>query len=103
MKTIKRLFSLMMILFSAIFLFGCTNPNGGEQPEQPEEPEFLSPETFDAYAHEIAVLYIEGDEMSINYLFVNPEDYGFEHYEPTLPVPSTVWNCIYKDRGIEYP
>ena len=89
MKTIKRLFSLMMILFSAIFLFGCTNPNGGEQPEQPEEPEFLSPDTFDDYAHEIAVLYIEGDEMSINYLFVNPEDYGFEHYEPTLPVPST--------------
>ena len=77
MKTLRRIFSLVMIAFAGFALVSCDT----------DKP--LDPSTFDEYANEIVELYLEGDEMSVNYLFVNPEQFGFEHYEPKLPVPST--------------
>lgn len=77
MKTLRRIFSLVMIAFAGFALVSCDT----------NKP--LDPSTFDEYANEIVELYLEGDEMSVNYLFVNPEQFGFEHYEPKLPVPST--------------
>lgn len=81
MKTIKRLFGLFLIMITTLVISGCTKPG----------VKYLDPSTFDAYANEVAVLYIEGDEMSINYLFVNPEEFGLEHYEPSLPVPGVYY------------
>ncbi len=43
---------------------------------------------FEQFMDELFVLIFEGDQMSINFFFKNPEDYGLEHYEAELPVAS---------------
>lgn len=48
----------------------------------------LDPSTFDEFAAKIFNLAMGGDEMSSNYLFEHPENYGLERYEPSLPTPS---------------
>ena len=42
-------------------------------------------EEFEQFMDELFVAIFEGDQMSINFFFVNPEDYGLEHYEAELP------------------
>ena len=39
---------------------------------------------FDALMDELFIAIFAGDQMSINFFFVNPEDYGLEHYEASL-------------------
>ena len=43
--------------------------------------------TFDDFSASILYMLISGDELSLNYYFEHPEDYGLEHAEPTLPTP----------------
>ena len=38
-------------------------------------------EEFQAYAEEMFVYLMEGDQSTINIFFVNPDNYGFEHYD----------------------
>ena len=48
----------------------------------------LDPATFDDTTKEMFYLLLGNDELSINYLIANREDYGLEYYEPSLPTPS---------------
>ena len=41
---------------------------------------------FDVFLDDFLVLLFEGDQMSINFFFVNPENYGLEHYDAELPI-----------------
>ena len=47
-------------------------------------------EEFEQYMDEFLVAMFEGDQMSINFFFVNPENYGLEHYEADLPTYSAM-------------
>ena len=44
-------------------------------------------ETFDDFAASVLYMLINGDELTLNYYFEHPEDYGLEHFEPSLPTP----------------
>lgn len=79
MRRIKRFliiaFSFLIVMFGA----GCSEENcQGE----------LDPETFDSFAEQVFQLLIGQDELTVNYLFEHPENFGLEHYEPYLPTPS---------------
>ena len=41
-------------------------------------------EEFEAFTEELLIAIFEGDQMSINFFFNNPEDFGLEHYEATV-------------------
>ena len=40
---------------------------------------------FEDYMAELLIAIFEGDQMSVNFFFNNPENYGLEHYEAGLP------------------
>ncbi len=46
------------------------------------------PSTFDQTTKEMFAMLIGGDELTINYLIQNREEYGLEYFEPSLPTPS---------------
>lgn len=71
----------LLIVISILLLFNLSSCNINSN-------ETLDPSTFDDFAAKIFNLAMGGDEMSSNYLFEHPENYGLEHYEPSLPTPS---------------
>lgn len=77
MKFIKRIFVAILALFVIITTFSCGTPPKRDASE------------FDDFADSVLTLVIGSDELSINYFFKNPEDYGIEHGEPYLPKPTT--------------
>ena len=79
MKNLKRFFLGIVILAIALLLPGC---GGTQSPER-------DPATFDEFADSIFQLVLSGDELSSNYLFEDPTKFGLEHYEPSLPTPSS--------------
>ena len=46
-------------------------------------------EEFETYLDEFLVEYFEGDQLSVNIFFENPEDFGLTHYEPKWYTYST--------------
>lgn len=77
LRTCKRLFIILCISLSVIFTVGCEESCNQE----------LDPETFDDFTSQILKLLIGGDELTLNYYFENPENFGLEHSEPSLPTP----------------
>ena len=45
-------------------------------------------EEFKQFMDELFVAIFEGDQMSINFFFVHPENYGLDHYDAELPFAS---------------
>jgi len=41
-------------------------------------------EEFEAFTEELLIAIFEGDQMSINFFFNDPSQYGLEHYEATI-------------------
>ena len=79
MKNLKR-FLFGIVLIAVVFLIpGCGLNQSTES----------DPATFDEFADSIFNLVLSGDELSSNYLFEHPENFGLERYEPSLPTPST--------------
>ncbi len=76
MKKLRKILCLLLIVMAAIFGSSCDSCAGE-----------LDPSTFDAFSETIFHLLIDGDELTLNYLFEKPEDFGLEHSEPTLPTP----------------
>ena len=76
MKFIKRIFVAILALFVIITTSSCGTPKRDAS-------------EFDDFADSVLTLVIGSDELSINYFFKNPEDYGIEHGEPYLPKPAT--------------
>lgn len=78
MKKIRRFLIISLIVICAFFGASCdSNSCQGE----------LDPSTFDDFSNQVFALVLGQDEFTINFLFENPENYGLEHYEPTLPTP----------------
>ena len=42
-------------------------------------------EEFEQFMSELLIAIFEGDQMSVNFFFNNPENFGLEHYEAGLP------------------
>lgn len=80
-KKIKRSILLFVVFLFTICLGGCTffdNLFSGTK----------DPSTFDETTKEMFYLILGNDELSINYLINNREEFGLEYYEPSLPTPS---------------
>ncbi len=77
-KILKHFLTFIALVLMTITLASCKIKY--------EEP--LDPATFDDFSGKIFDLLMQGDEMSSNYLFEHPEDYGLERAEPSLPIPS---------------
>ena len=73
MKNIKRIVCSLILVLSFIVLSGC-------RIEQPKE-------NFVPFTDSIFRTLVGNDELTSNYLFNNPEDFGLERYEPSLPTP----------------
>lgn len=79
MRKIKRFISIFLIIFAIFFSVSCTDESCSQE---------LDPDTFDEFAAGVFELLIGQDELTCNYYFENREDFGLEHYEPSLPKPS---------------
>lgn len=75
-KKIKYLLTSLIIIITSIFLTSCDDC----VIEQ-------SKENFKPFTESIFRTLIGEDEFTSNFLFNNPEDYGLERYEPSLPLP----------------
>lgn len=73
----KAFFIWIFLVVSVFGLSSCVPKNAPK----------LDPSTFDNFASNIFLMVMGGDEMSSNYLFEHPEDFGLERYEPGLPTP----------------
>lgn len=79
MKNLKRILIITFSCLLVTFSVGCDKNNcQGE----------LDPDTFDDFAKSVFQLVVGQDELTINYLFENPEDFGLSHYEPYLSTPA---------------
>ena len=78
MRKLKRLFIIGLCCLFAMFAIGCDSENCQSE---------LPVETFDEFTEQVFQLLIGQDELTVNYLFENPENFGLEHYEPSLPTP----------------
>lgn len=76
MKTFRKIF-IIVISFVCLFFSASCEDCSRE----------MDNETFDDFAASVLYMLISGDELTLNYYFENPEDYGLEHSEPTLPTP----------------
>jgi uncharacterized protein (DUF885 family) len=76
----KMIKSLVIVLFLLIGFF-CSGCNLWKKVHYDSS-------TFDAFSQKIFQTLFSGDDMDINYLFQNPENYGLERGEPSLPTPS---------------
>lgn len=74
---IKRFFILTITLVITIFGCSCDTSCEGE----------LDPATFDSFTESLFQTLIGQDELTSNFLFEHPENFGLEHYEPSLPTP----------------
>ncbi len=86
MTRIRKIFFTICLIFVSFFVMSCDGdcsdlfPNGIEQGK-------LDVSTFDDFTKEMLTLLIGKDELTVNYLIENPENFGLSHYEPTLPTP----------------
>lgn len=83
MKNIKRLFVVISIVLLAFIGTSCEEncsftPNPGD----------YDPSTFDDFADNVFKMLVGNDELTLNYYFENPENFGLSHNEPSLPTPS---------------
>ena len=76
MKKIRRIFLIIAMLFCAIIGSSCEDCSRE-----------MDNATFDDFAASVLYMLINGDELTLNYYFEHPENYGLEHSEPTLPTP----------------
>ena len=82
MKFIKRIFTAILVFFVIITTSSC-------------KPLFKrDPSQFDGFSKQVLDLVIGTDELSINFFFKNPENYGIAHGEPYLPLPSSSSNAL---------
>lgn len=84
MKQLKKVCIGICLIFLCLFTISCEGDcsdifNINSRP--------LDVETFDDFTKEIFTMIIGKDELTVNYLFENPENYGLTHYEPSLPTP----------------
>lgn len=76
MRKIKKIFLLFAIFLVTVLSTSCFNSK-------------KDPATFDDFTKSLFIKMMGQDEMTSNYLFVNPENFGLERYEVTsLPTPS---------------
>lgn len=80
-RKFKRLSLLVITLVFSLVLCSCSFFEGIFNQN-------LDPSTFDDTTKEMFYLLLGNDELSINYLISNREEYGLEYYEPSLPTPS---------------
>lgn len=73
LKSIKILICSLILFASTIIISSCIIP-------QPKE-------NFETFTNSIFHTLIGQDELTSNYLFNNPESFGLERYEPSLPTP----------------
>lgn len=83
MKKIRRILIVISVVLIAFFGTSCEEncsftPNPGD----------YDVSTFDEFANNVFKMLIGNDELTLNYYFENPEIYGLEHSEPSLPTPS---------------
>ena len=76
MRALKRIVFVIAISILTLCVASCDDCQGE-----------LDPSTFDDFANEVFMLLIGNDEMTSNFLFEHPENFGLEHYEPSLPIP----------------
>ena len=76
MRALKRIVFVIAISILTLCVASCDDCQGE-----------LDPSTFDDFANEVFMLLIGNDEMTSNFLFEHPENFGLEHYEPSLPTP----------------
>lgn len=69
----KYLLGFFVLFVSCFILSSCVV-------EQPKE-------NFDTFTNSIFQTLVGQDELTSNYLFNNPENFGLERYEPALPTP----------------
>ena len=82
MKFIKRIITAILVFFVIITTSSC-NLLPKRDPSQ-----------FDNFSRQVFDLVIGTDEFAINYYFKNPENYGIDHGEPYLPIPTTESNAL---------
>lgn len=75
MKKIKKIFIFVLLALALITTSSCQNVE-------------KDPSEFDAFSKEILDLIIGDNEMVINFMFNNPEDFDIAHGTPYLSVPS---------------
>ena len=80
-KKFRKLSLLIITVVFSLVLGSCSIFDGVFDQE-------LDPSTFDQTTQEMFYMLLGDDELSINYLIANREDYGLEYYEPSLPTPS---------------
>lgn len=56
---------------------------------------------FEAFMDELFIALFEGSQMSINFYFNNPENYGLEHYEAKLPYYDSEYNKEENDQALQ--
>lgn len=84
MKQVKKICIGICLLFLCLCTMSC---EGDCSDLFPDNQTPLDVETFDDFTKEIFTMIIGKDELTIHYLFENPEKYGLAHYEPSLPTP----------------
>ena len=77
LKSIKYFITTLLIVVSSIFLTSCDSC----VISQPKE-------NFKPFTESVFKTLVGSDELTSNYLFINPNDFGLERYEPSLPTPS---------------
>ena len=77
MKKLRRFLVLTLTIVLVFLGTSCTDSCQSE----------LDPATFDDFAQEVFYMVLGNDELTLNYLFEHPENYGLEHSEPSLPTP----------------
>lgn len=77
LKSIKYFITSLLIVVSSIFLTSCDSC----VISQPKE-------NFKPFTESVFKTLVGSDELTSNYLFINPNDFGLERYEPSLPTPS---------------
>lgn len=82
MKFIKRIFVAILAVVLIVTTTSCDTTPKRDASE------------FDDFSRQVLELVIGSDELSINFFFKNPENFGLEHGEPYLPVPSSSANII---------
>ena len=83
MKNIKRLFVVISIVLLAFIGTSCE-----ENCSFTPKPGDYDPSTFDDFADNVFKMLVGNDELTLNYYFENPENFGLSHNEPSLPTPS---------------
>lgn len=76
MKHLKKIFVVVLLFITLLTTSSCT-------------PSKSDPSEFKGFSEEVLSLVVGGDELTINYFFQNPEDYGIVGGNIMLPTPSS--------------